>query len=60
MHDLENWNSAEQPEGWPLHPIDREPVITSPVIPNKDERATDSCFSLVGAHQFGVLQDVLG
>ena len=28
-----------------------QPVITYPSHPNKDGRATDSCFSLVGAHQ---------
>ena len=30
-----------------------------PVIPNKDDRATDSCFALVGAHQCGILLEVM-
>ena len=41
-----------------LCPIDQGPVITSPLIPNKDGRATYSCFVLMGAHQCGVLMDV--
>ena len=32
---LLHWNSAEQPGERSLCPIDREPVIASPVIPNK-------------------------
>ena len=35
-------------------------MVASPVIPNKDGRATDSCFALVGAHQCGVLLEVMG
>ena len=42
------------PSYWP------ETVIASPVIPNKDGIATDSCFTLIGAHQCGVLMGVLG
>ena len=38
-------------------PIDRPPVTASPSHPNKDGRATDSCFTLVGAHQYGILMD---
>ena len=30
-------------------------MITSPQSSNKDGRATDSCFTLIGAHQCGVL-----
>ena len=40
--------------------LSRDPVVASPVIPNKDGRATDSCFALVGAHQCGVLLEVMG
>ena len=32
-----------------------QPVIASPSHPTKDGRATDSCFTLIGAHQCGVL-----
>ena len=38
-----------------LHPIKWEPVIVPPIIPNKDRRATDNCFSFVGAHHRGIL-----
>ena len=40
--------------------LSRDPVVASPVIPNKDGRATDSCFALVGAHQCCVLLEVMG
>ena len=33
-------------------------MVASAVIPNKDGRATDSCFALVGAHQCGILLEV--
>ena len=36
-------------------PIEWQLVITSPQSSNKDGRATDSCFVLIGAHQCGVL-----
>ena len=36
-------------------PIEWQPVIASPQSSNKDGRATDSCFTLIGAHQCGVL-----
>ena len=42
------------PSYWP------ETVIASTVIPTKNERATDSCFTLIGAHQCGVLMGVSG
>ena len=35
-------------------------LLPHAVIPNKDRRATDSCFALIRAHQCGVLMDVLG
>ena len=49
-------NSAEQPGGRSLCLSDKELVIASPVIPNmkmktKDERAADSCYAFIGAHQ---------
>ena len=53
-------NSVKQAGGWYVCPTDWERVIASPVIPNKDGTATDSCFALIGAHQRGVLKDVLG
>ena len=38
-----------------------QPVIASPVIPtNKDGRATDSYFGLVGPRQCGVLMVIAG
>ena len=38
---------------WSLH----QPVFTG--IPNKNERATDTCFDLVGYHQCDIMIDVL-
>ena len=35
-------------------------MIASPLIPNKEGKATDSMFALIGAHQCGILMDVLG
>ena len=32
-------------------------AIVSLSHPNKDERATDSCFTLVGAHRCGILME---
>ena len=36
-------------------PIKWQSVIASPQSFNNDGRATDSCFTLIGAHQCGVL-----
>ena len=47
-------NSVKQAGGSDSILLSWEPVITSPVIPNKDGRATDSCFVLVVAHHCGV------
>lgn len=33
----------------------QQPVITSPVIRQKDGRITDSCLGLIGPHQCGVV-----
>ena len=54
-------NSVKQAGGQSVHPIepgtrDRLPQSSE----TKDGRATDSCFALVGAHQCGILMDVLG
>ena len=43
-------------QGWGRKPI--EPATTSPWHPNRDGRATDSCFALVVAHQCGAVMEV--
>ena len=43
-----------------LHPIEREPVIVSQPKQRMEEPQTAVSVSPIGAHQCGVLMDVLG
>ena len=40
--------------------LSQEPVIVSQSFQAKNGGATDSCFALDGAHQCGILVDVMG
>ena len=58
-----NLTRSAKTEPWPGGPKSylRQPVIVSPVIQQtKDRGATDSCVTLIGAHQCGVLMADVG
>ena len=50
-------DSAEQPGGRLLHPIDQEPVIASPVIPNKSKCVVYVALSFLTTLQVGWIKD---
>ena len=57
-----NLTRSIQIDPWPAGPKSYlwQPVITSPVIQQTDGRATDSCFSLIGPCQCGLLMVIAG